>query len=225
MVGAAALVGVLGVVWAGAASAQSTTAEQLYEAGAFRAAADSFLIRASQQPADPSQWFNAGAALFGAGEETAARVAWVKAARVAPRNSTVRAALQLVPPVNSQARTNTWIAPVTVMELALVGTILWVVGWLTYTFSVRARRALPVAAFGLVVAGLAAYLHDRYTEPIGLVLVPNVAVREAPYGTAQATTRFAQGSSVRIERSEGAWLLVRRGGYQGWVLLAEVGRL
>lgn len=225
MVGAAGLVGVLGMIWAGAASAQSTTAEQLYEAGAFRAAADSFLIRASQQPADPSQWFNAGAALFGAGEETAARVAWVKAARVAPRNGTVRAALQLVPPVNSHARTNTWIAPVTVMELALVGTILWVVGWLTYTFSARARRALPVAAFGLVVAGLAAYLHDRYTEPVGLVLVPNAAVREAPYGTAQATTRFAQGAAVRIERSEGAWLLVRRGGYQGWVLLAEVGRL
>ena len=225
MVRAAGLAGVLGMIWAGAASAQSTTAEQLYEAGAFRAAADSFLIRASQQPADPSQWFNAGAALFGAGEETAARVAWVKAARVAPRNGTVRAALQLVPPVNSHARTNTWIAPVTVMELALVGTILWVVGWLTYTFSARARRALPVAAFGLVVAGLAAYLHDRYTEPVGLVLVPNAAVREAPYGTAQATTRFAQGAAVRIERSEGAWVLVRRGGYQGWVLLTEVGRL
>lgn len=225
MVRAAGLVGVLGMIWAGAASAQSTTAEQLYEAGAFRAAADSFLIRASQHPADPSQWFNAGAALFGAGEETAARVAWVKAARVAPRNGTVRAALQLVPPVNSHARTNTWIAPVTVMELALVGTILWVIGWLTYTFSARARRALPVAAFGLVVAGLAAYLHDRYTEPVGLVLVPNAAVREAPYGTAPATTRFAQGGAVRIELSEGAWLLVRRGGYQGWVLSAEVGRL
>ncbi len=225
MVSAAGLAGVLGVVWVGAASAQSTTAEQLYEAGAFRAAADSFLIRASQQPADPSQWFNAGAALFGAGEETAARVAWVKAARVAPRNSVVRAALQLVPPVNSYARTNTWIAPVTVMELALVGTILWVVGWLTYTFFARARRALPVAALGLVVAGLAAYLHDRYTEPVGLVMVPNAAVREAPYGTAQATTRFVQGTAVRIERSEGAWLLVRTGGSQGWILSAEVGRL
>ncbi|MCH8934291.1 MAG: BatD family protein [Gemmatimonadetes bacterium] len=225
MVGAAGLVGALGMIWAGAASAQSTTAEQLYEAGAFRAAADSFLIRASQQPADPSQWFNAGAALFGAGEETAARVAWVKAARVAPRNPMVGAALQLVPPVDSHARANTWIAPVTVMELALVGTILWVVGWMTYTFSARARRALPVAALGLVVAGLAAYLHGRYTEPVGLVMVPNVSVREAPYGTALATTRFAQGAAVRIERSEGAWLLVRRGGYQGWVLSAEVGRL
>ena len=225
MVGAAGLVGALGMIWAGAASAQSTTAEQLYEAGAFRAAADSFLIRASQQPADPSQWFNAGAALFGAGEETAARVAWVKAARVAPRNPMVGAALQLVPPVDSHARANTWIAPVTVMELALVGTILWVVGWMTYTFSARARRALPVAALGLVVAGLAAYLNGRYTEPVGLVMVPNVSVREAPYGTALATTRFAQGAAVRIERSEGAWLLVRRGGHQGWVLSAEVGRL
>ena len=225
MVGAAGLVGALGMIWAGAASAQSTTAEQLYEAGAFRAAADSFLIRASQQPADPSQWFNAGAALFGAGEETAARVAWVKAARVAPRNPMVGAALQLVPPVDSHARANTWIAPVTVMELALVGTILWVVGWMTYTFSARARRALPVAALGLVVAGLAAYLNGRYTEPVGLVMVPNVAVREPPYGTALATTRFAQGAAVRIERSEGAWLLVRRGGHQGWVLSAEVGRL
>lgn len=214
----------LSLVTARATAAQAT-AEQLYEAGAFRAAADSFLARAAEEPADYSQWFNAGNALFGAGEETAALVAWVKAARTAPRDGAVRSAMRLAPVVDTQARRATWVAPVTVQELALAGLMLWVVGWIAMAVSRRARWGLIIVGLGLVLAAAAAYLHGRYTEPVALVLVSDLEAREAPYGTAQSTTRFPEGTAVRVEREAGAWLLVNSGADRGWVLSDEVGRL
>lgn len=209
----------------GFASAQAPSAEQLYEAGAYRAAADSFRVRVSETPLDASQWFNTGAALFGAGEKTAARAAWIRAARIAPRDRAVRAALELVPPLDAHARAATWVPPVRVVELAVAGMVLWVVGWLAFAFSSRARRTLPIVMAGVVTAALAAYLQHRYSEPAGLITSANVPVLEAPYGTANATTRFEEGTAVRVVGEEGSWLRVSRGAYQGWVLATQIRRL
>jgi hypothetical protein len=221
----AGVVGALVLMWAGSAAAQSTTAEQLYEAGAFRAAADSFHLRALAEPADPSQWFNAGAAFFGAGDETTARVMWIEAARLAPRDPAVRAALQSVPPVDRDAGRKTWVAPVTVLELALVATVCWLAAWLVCAFSARTRWGTALAVVGVLTAGVAAYLQYRYTDPVALVLVPDTSAREAPYGSAQATTRFVEGTAVRVERREGMWRLVSRDSYRGWVLASEISEL
>ncbi len=207
------------------ASAQTPSAEQLYEAGAYRAAADSFRVRVSEAPLDASQWFNTGAALFGAGEKTAARAAWIRAARIAPRDRAVRAALELVPPLDAHARAATWVAPVRVVELAAAGMILWAVGCLAFAFSSRARRTLPIVMLGVITAALAAYLQHRYSEPVGLIASARVPVLEAPYGTADATTRFEEGTAVRVVGEDGSWLRVRRGVYQGWVLATQIRRL
>ena len=48
---------------------------------------------------------------------------------------------------------------------------------------------------------------------------------QAPFGSAQSSTRFAEGTAVRIERQEGAWRLVSRGALRGWVLASEVSEL
>jgi hypothetical protein len=217
--------GALVLAWVIPLAGQYTTAEQLFEAGAYRAAADSFQLRASAEPADPSQWFNAGAALFGAGEETAARTMWIKAARLAPRDEAIRAALQSVPPVDTDAARKTWVAPVTVVELALASVVLWVVGWVVRALGTRRRWATSLVVAGAVTAGLAGYLQYRYTDPVALVIVPNASAREAPFGSAQASTRFAEGTAVRVERQEGAWRLVSRGALRGWVLAGEVSGL
>ncbi len=207
------------------AAAQTPSAEQLYEAGAYRAAADSFHVRVSEEPLDASQWFNTGAALFGAGEKTAARVAWIRAARLVPRDRAVRAALALVPPVDANARAATRVAPVSVIELATVAMLFWVVGWLAYAFSIRARRAMSLVALGIVTAALAGYLQYRYSQPIGLITTPNVPMLEAPYGSADATTRLDEGTAVRVVGESGSWLRVSRGPYQGWVLTTQVWQL
>ncbi len=221
----AGVAGALVLAWVVPLAGQFTTAEQLFEAGAYRAAADSFRLRVLDEPADPSQWFNAGAALFGAGEETAARTMWVRAARLAPRDGTIRAALQSVPPVDTNAARKTWVAPVTVLELALAAVVLWVVGWVIRALRVWSRWATALVVAGAVTAGLAGYLQYRYADPVALVTVPNASAREAPFGSAQASTRFVEGTAVRVERQEGVWRLVSRGALRGWVLASEVSEL
>ena len=77
-------------------AAWSQNAEALYQAGAFRLAADSFAARAEAAPGIPTNWYNLGNALYRAGDHTAARVAWVRAARALPRSPDIRRALDLV---------------------------------------------------------------------------------------------------------------------------------
>jgi membrane associated rhomboid family serine protease len=134
--------------------------------------------------------------------------------------------LDLVPPLDARARSSTWIAPVTAFELAAAAMVFWVAGWLVYTFSSRARRvAMSLVALGVVSAALGAYLQHRYNEPVGLITSPNVPVLEAPYGTADATTRLEEGTAVRIVDEAGPWLRISRGVSQGWVLTTQVWRL
>src|SRR5207245_1064678 len=63
-----------------AVPAQTASAEALFEAGALRAAADSFAARASRDPDDPAHWYNLGATLYRAGADGKATAAWVRAA-------------------------------------------------------------------------------------------------------------------------------------------------
>jgi len=74
---------VLGIGLLGARHAvpvQSPRAEALYEAGALRAAADSFAARASADPRDAAHWYNLGATLYRAGADGKATAAWARAA-------------------------------------------------------------------------------------------------------------------------------------------------
>ena len=205
--------------------AQSPSAEQLFTAGAYQAAADSFLLRADGDPGEAAHWFNAGAALFGAGNPARARVAWIKAARILPRDREIKRALDLAPPLDSRARRSTWVVPATAVELAAAGTVLWVLGWLTVAFGSTVRRGWVIVVASAVLAGLAGYLHQRHVAPLALVVVPNVALREAPFGAAPVPNRLARGSVVSVVREDGAWFLVTLGDRSGWVLADEIGRL
>src|SRR2546425_11788771 len=74
------------------ARAQTPSAEALYEAGALRAAADSFAARAAAAPRVAAHWYNLGATLYRAGADGKATAAWTIAARLAPRDPRVRRA-------------------------------------------------------------------------------------------------------------------------------------
>jgi hypothetical protein len=200
-------------------------AEQLYEAGAYRGAADSFVLRAESEPGESSHWFNTGAAWYGAGDEVQARVAWIRAARLQPRSNAIRNALRLVAAVDTHAGRNTWVAPVTVPELLVATVALWGMGWSFYLASGKPKRSATLLGAALLVAGLAGYLNKRYQEPVGLLLDPIVALREAPFGAAPLIASLGAGAAVRIVREEGSWLLVLREGLQGWVLAEDVGRV
>lgn len=206
-------------------AAQSPSAEQLFIAGAYQAAADSFRFRADSQPAEAAHWFNVGAALVGAGQPTRARVVWIKAARILPRDPAIKQALATVPPFDAAARRSTWVAPVTVTELAWLAAALWVLGWVLFATSRWRRRGLVILAGSILLASSAAYLQRRYATPVALVVVPNAPLRDAPYGTSRASRQLALGTAVKIERQDGSWALVSRGEGAGWMLLDELGRL
>jgi hypothetical protein len=215
---AAAMV-LLGLAVASPGHAQ--TPEGLYEAGAVRAAADSFARRARREPQVAAHWYNLGLAWDRVGEGARAKAAWIRAGRLAPRNPAVRHALE------QAARRTAGVAdarllPVTPEEALLGAGLCWLLLWLAV--AVRARRRFLVA-WGTAALLLGTYggaVHRAYREPAVLVAADQTPLREAPYGTAARSRTLDEGQVLRVERRWGRWVLVSRGAFRGWVLDREV---
>jgi hypothetical protein len=205
-------------------TAQAPRPEELYGAGAFRAAADSFALRTASEPRVAAYWYNLGAAYYRLGEDGRARAAWLRAARLAPRHSTIKRVRSLFPE-DDISRSLAPVAWATPAEMLAVGALLWLVAWALVVLTRVRRIAVAVMTLGLAGAATAAWVQRRYAEPIGVVLPAEVPLRPAPYGSASADRRVYGGSVVRVLRREGAWLLVERGDARGWVLPGEVARL
>jgi len=212
------------VILPAALAAQGPRPEQLYEAGAFRAAADSFAARTAREPRVAAYWYNLGATYYRLGDDGRARAAWVRAARLAPRHTVIRRALRLAPadPVSARLAPVWWVTS----EEALLGAALcWLLGWAV----LGARRLRRVAVVLLVVAvgsGVVAWRTAvAYRAPVAIVLTDGIPLRVAPYGSASAPRRLFVGSAVRVREARGDWLLVERGNDRGWVLAGEVARL
>ena len=221
---------VLVLAWKGAV-AQTPSAEALFEAGALRAAADSFAARVARDPDDPAHWYNLGATLYRAGADGKATAAWTRAARLDPRNATIRRARQLLPPpdpVTEQLLAVGWATP---PEWAIIGAAGWVVLWLA--LAVRGplggrRRLVVLLSASVAIAAwiLAAVEWQRRERPVAVVILESVPVRAAPYGGASATTSLSAGAALIVGRAYGPWREVRRrDGVHGWVLEGEIAAL
>jgi hypothetical protein len=206
--------------------AQAPGAEALYEAGALRAAADSFAARAEREPLLPSHWYNLGATLYRAGSDGKAIAAWTRAARLAPRDPLIRRARRLLPPPDAASDALLAVSPATPGEWALLAAVCWVAFWLL----VRRRGRVGVSAL-LGVLFLAAAVPGwmewrRRARPVAVVLQAGTALRAAPYGSAAALGSLDAGSAIFVARTYGAWLEVRReDGVHGWMLGSELARL
>jgi hypothetical protein len=207
--------------------AQTPSAEALFEAGALRAAADSFAARAARDPRDPAHWYNLGATLYRAGADGKATAAWTRAARLAPRDAAIRRALRLLPPpdpVTEQMLQVGWATPA---EWGLIAGLGWVALWLTV--AVGGRRRAVIALCGAVVIGAAlcgGIEWRRRDQPVAVVVADAAPVRAAPYGGASAAATVQAGGALLIGRSYGPWVEVhRRDGIHGWVLGGEISGL
>jgi hypothetical protein len=223
VVAAVALVALVGL--GRTAVAQTLSAEALYEAGALRAAADSFAARAVAAPHVPAHWYNLGATLYRAGADGKATAAWVMAARLAPRDPLVRRARELLPAPDAASEALLTRGVATPGELALAAGLLWVAVW--GAVAARRRRAVVLGlALGTIAAtGLATREGLRQTQPLAIVLNAATPVRVAPYGGASPASMVEAGAALLIDRRYGAWLEVHRAdGIRGWVLAAEVSR-
>jgi len=205
--------------------AQAPSAEALYEAGALRAAADSFAARATAEPRVPAHWYNLGATLYRAGADGKASAAWAVALRLAPRDRVIRHARELLPTPDAASESLVAADLATPQEWALVTAVLWIVVW--GAVAVGTRRTV-VTVLALLLGASGAFLGaawGRRVRPIAIVLAPGTPVRVAPYGSASASTSVAAGAALLVERTRGPWLEVRRGdGIEGWLLASEVVR-
>ena len=207
-------------VGAGAAPAAGQAGpEQLYEAGALRAAADGFARRAAAEPEVAAHWYGLGAAQYRLGAEGRATAAWLRAARAAPRARALRRALALVPAPDPVSARRTWVPPVTPAELAVAALVLWLAGWGILLFSrrrPRLRGVLLALAGGVLGAGALA-LHLQYARPLAIVADAG-PMRISPHGRAPEVAVLQRGAVVRPVRREGRWVLVESPeAVSGWV--------
>lgn len=212
------------LAWVTPAHAQQSEAERLYEAGAVRPAVDAFLVRTVAEPRSPAHWYNLGNSFYRLGEDGRARIAWVRAARLAPRRKEIRRALDLLPedPVTERLAR---VRHVTAGELLSAATILWMGGWLLVGVGRARRFGWGVVAAAAAVAGASALVRVEARRPVAIVLAQDVPLRSAPFGSAEATRVVLRGSAVEVDRRDGPWLLVARGDARGWVHEDEVARL
>jgi BatD DUF11 like domain/Bacterial SH3 domain len=212
----------------GAAAAQALNAEALYDAGALRAAADSFAARATAEPRVPAHWYNLGATLYRAGADGKATAAWAIAARLAPRDPLVQRARELLPAPDAPSEPLLAVGWATPAEWALAAAVLWVVLW-AVAAGRPARRPVRVTVVALLTAGAAGFAireAARRAQPIAVVLQPATSVRVAPYGSASAAATVEAGAALVVVRTYGRWLEVSRSdGVRGWILATEVTRL
>lgn len=209
----------------GAAWAQANTAETLYGAGAYIGSAESFASRATLEPRVASNWINLGNARYMAGDETRARISWVRAARIAPRNWKLRRSLSLVGRGDRRTRTMMWISLVTPAEALALGIGCWFLGWLMFGLGKRNTMTAGVLLAAVLFAGYGFFVSRSYDSTVAVVLNAATPLRSAPYGVAEAVNSLDGGTAVKITDAEGPWLLVRRGNSEGWLLSTEVERL
>ena len=223
VVAAIALMALVGL--ARPAAAQTMSAEALYDAGALRAASDSFAARAAGSPRVPDHWYNLGATLYRAGADGKATAAWTWAARLAPRDPLVRRARELLPPPDAASEALLTTGLVTPGEWALVAALFWVAAWGAVAARRRRSVVLGLALVTVAAVGLAAREGVHRAQPLAIVLNSATPIRVAPYGGASPTSMVEAGAALLVARSYGAWLEVhRQDGVRGWLLAAEVSR-
>jgi len=219
--GTAALVAL--AVLARPLSAQEPSAEALYQAGALRAAADSFAARAAAQPRVPAHWYDLGATLYRAGADGKALAAWARAGRLAPRDRLMVRAHELLPTPDAASDPLLAAGVATPAEWALAAAALWLALWSAVIARARRSAVVGLAALGLVAGGLAWREAARRARPLAIVVDSGTPVRVAPYGAASPATALQAGAALLVMRRYGAWLEVwRADGVRGWVLASEV---
>jgi len=208
--------------------AQAPSAEALYEAGALRAAADSFAARAAREPSVAAHWYNLGATLYRAGADGKATAALTLATRLAPRDAVIRRARRLLPAPDLASEQLLAVGWATPAEWALLAGASWGLLWLLALNAGGGRRRHAVMMIGLGAVAIGATAlgvteGHRRRRSLAVVVAGEVPVRAAPYGGATAAATVRAGAALLVGRRYGRWVEVRRpDGMRGWVLAGEI---
>jgi hypothetical protein len=178
--------------------------------------AESLLVQESRQHGSaPAVWLNLGEARWLIGDEVGAAAAWLRGARLAPRDHRLLDALASVPTLPSDLRRRLPTVPFSASELVLIALGGWLLGWALW----RRRRTAAQLAFAVTaLAGGTAFsrvLGNRRPEAL---VRHRSEMRVSPLPVAPSVGELPAWSTVVIEQQLGAWVLVAAdGARRGWV--------
>lgn len=166
---------------------------------------------------------NLGTVALARGETAAARLHLERAARLDPLDDGIARNLGLArqrvgEPEPSAVRAG-WTRVVAVVRpLGLVALALALAfGALGLMLGGRRRLASGLGAVALVAVGAAGLAVWERTRPLGVVLVEDAAVLDAPSPSAGGVTRLRAGEAVGLGDAADGWQSVRLGRNVGWV--------
>ena len=199
-----------------APSHAQSSADSLYQAERYAAAASLYRRDAMVFPNSARRWYAVGAASWAAGQDASAAAAWLRALQLAPRSEDVRQAWAQIARFSGDLQRVGRVPPVTPAELAVIAAVLWALSWLLLGFRrTSSAVALFVVALGFITG--AAVLEGIQGRPLA-VLARAVQLRDAPHGLAEEIGRAQELGVVQVIEQRAAWRLIETPQHvRGWV--------
>lgn len=174
-----------------------------------------FEAAVKSEPASANAWFNLGAARWLAGDDVGSAAAWLRATRLAPRNTAARGALTTINTMPHDLSVHAPTLPLSRDELVILALIAW---WVAALCWQRHRRTAVISgvvfALALGAAGLRTIEDSR---PRGL-LRAGASLRVSPISTAQVLSDAPTWSIASVELERSGWYRVRlENGRRGWI--------
>jgi len=199
-----------------APSRAQTSADSLYQAERYAAAASLYRRDAMVFPNSARRWYAVGAASWAAGQDASAAAAWLRALQLAPRSKDVRQAWVQVARFSGDLQRVGRVPPVTPAELALIAAVMWALAWIILGLRrTSSAVALFVVAFGFLAG--AAVLEGIQHRSLA-VLARGVQLRDAPHGLADEIGRAPELAVVEVLEQRAAWRMIETPQHvRGWV--------
>lgn len=226
-----------GKLLAADATANFSTANQLYAEGKFSDAAKGYETIVSSGTTSPNLLFNDGNAEFKSGSLGRAIAAYRQAALLAPRDADVRANLnfarnQVQGATLHESRWQNWLGALTLNEwTAFTAIAFWLAFGLFAAMQLRPAlktvlqtptRLIAVATICLGgCLGGAATIH--FQSPVAVVVLPDAVTRVGPFDDAQNAFAVHDGAELPVLDQRSGWVQVGDGGSRsGWIPAAQV---
>lgn len=196
--------------------AEAQSGFELYNRGAYAAAAEAFRAEARRFPS-PERWYNVAAAEYMGGRDAEAAAALLPVRAADPRDPRVRSLWNALAREHGELRRLDWRWPLTAEECVALGIA---ASWLALAcFLVRRRwQVLWLSLLALGLAGVVVGTVQRQEQlQRRAVLIGGSSQRVSPHGLAPSLGTIPAFSVVGLERQSGNWWLVRSEHGSGWV--------
>jgi tetratricopeptide (TPR) repeat protein len=201
----------------------------LFDAGRYGEAAGRFHEHVRTSPGDAAGWYNLGTARYRAGQHGHAVHAWLRAARLDPRDGDTRHNLRAAATAPELVRRATPPVPLRVQEMLLLASLAWFAAGMAAVWWTVRRGIAPgaTAMIALVLAlGLAALAWHSTRGADTLVMLEPAPLRAGPNLYAEPLAVLEPGTGLVPVDTRGDWVRARTlGGQEGWVESALAGRI